>query len=102
MKISRTNSPKTAVVAGLVVANAALGLSLLGRHVEANTAEAQVGRPSEYIMIPAELTSLNQDIVYIVDQDNGNTTAVAFQQNNKAMEFIAPVPLSRFFNEANR
>lgn len=95
-----TRSIKSAVIAAMVVVNAALGLSLVSSLTEGNTAEAaQVGRPSEYLMIPAQITNLNSDIVYIIDTQTGNLTAAAMDQTSKTIQFIAPVPLGDAFNQ---
>ena len=83
---------KTPMLAALGVANVALLASLLGFD-GASTADAQnAGRPSEYLMIPASLTNLNQDIVYIVDTNSGALTAAVYDRNN-GLRFLE-VPLS--------
>lgn len=110
---------KTPALAILAVANAALLASLLGtgldaaspaRAQNAQSAQAdgqtsinaaQAGRPSEYLMLPARLTNLGQDIVYIIDTQSGDLTAVAYDRQN-GMQFIQPVRLSQAFNNAGR
>lgn len=108
---------KTPALAMLGVANVALLASLLGTGLDAASpaqaqsaeagaetsinAAAQVGRPSEYLMIPARLTNLGQDIVYIIDTQNGDLTAVAYDRQN-GMQFIQPVRLSQAFNNVGR
>ena len=90
--------PKTLALAALVVVNAALGLSLLGGFTPDNTAEAaaaQVGRPSEYLMIPGRPIGLNQDVVYIVDTTNGLLSAAGYNQTNGVIEFTPALNLNR-------
>ena len=67
----------------------------------ANALANQAGRPSEYLMIPARLTNLGQDIVYVIDTQNGDLTAAAYDRNN-GIQFIAPLRLSQLFDQAAR
>ncbi|MEM1013131.1 MAG: hypothetical protein AAGI46_13035 [Planctomycetota bacterium] len=89
------------MLAALVGVNAVLGLSLAVPFLPGATpANAQVAAgPSDYVMIPATLTSANQDILYIIDARTGNLTAAAFDRQN-GITFIAPLPLSQAFNQA--
>ena len=92
----RTGSIKSAAIAAFVVVNTALGLSLASSLIADNTAEAQnQPRPSEYLMVPARITNLNADIVYIADMRTGNVTAAKMDQNTKQIQFIQPVPLGQ-------
>ena len=82
--------------------NAALLCSLLGRFVPDNsaTAAAAQARASEYVLMPSRPLGLNQDVLYVLDADNGNLIVVGYNQNGNAggsMEFTRPVPLSQFF-----
>ncbi len=106
MKSKRRDAWKTPLIAALCVANAALGLSLVSDVLPIDgaspaTAAMQVGRPSEYLMIPAQLTSANQEIIYIVDTQSGDLTAAAFQRNS-GINFIAPLRLGQSFQNAGR
>lgn len=64
-------------------------------------AAQQAGRPSEYLMIPARLTSVNQDVVYIIDTQTGDLTAAAYDAQ-QGIQFIDPLRLSQVFDGANR
>lgn len=100
---------KTPALAALCVANAALGLSLLADVLPAGFAapakaqqqQQQIGRPSEYLLVPAQLTSANQEIIYIIDTQNGDLTAAAFNRQN-GISFIPPLRLSQNFDNAAR
>ncbi len=102
---SRRFSWKKPALVALVAANVALGVSLVTPWLpagfpEAAPAKAQVAAgPSDYVMIPASLTSANQDILYIVDARTGNLTAAAYNRQN-GITFIPPLALSQFFNQA--
>jgi hypothetical protein len=90
----------TLIVLG--VANAALMLSLLGATPDFATradAAAQVGRPSEYALIPVSLTSTNQDVLAILDTQNGGFTAAAYDRN-QGIQFIRVLPLGQQFDAA--
>lgn len=55
-------------------------------------AAQQGGRPSEYLLIPATLTNIGQDIVYVLDTQTGLLSAAAYD-NNEGLRFIQPVPV---------
>ena len=92
---------KRPAIAALAVVNAALALALVGGtpDLASDAGAAQLGRPSEYLMIPARLTNLSQDIVYIIDTANGNLTAAAYDRQ-QGVQFIPPQRLSDAFNQA--
>jgi len=105
---------KTPALIALVAANAAMAASLFAPWLpgvpDAAPASAQAADPEiaammqpagEYLMIPATLTSANQDILYIIDTRSGNLTAAAFERQG-GIEFIPPLPLSQFFQRAGQ
>ena len=88
-------------ITALVVLNAALFLSLTGRLVAPNAAQAGTavqGRPSEYIMIPSRPLGLNQDVLYILDTQNASLAVAGFDPANNRIDFIAPMPLQDQMN----
>ena len=92
---------KRPAIAALAVVNAGLALALVGGtpDLAGDATAAQLGRPSEYLMIPARLTNIGQDIVYIIDTGNGNLTAAAYDRQ-QGVQFIPPQRLSEAFNQA--
>lgn len=88
---------KTKVIWALV----ALNVLLLGTLAvnRSNTAEAQAaaGRPSEYLMIPGEVIGGNSAVVWVVDEENRQLSAVALDQNGKGLDAMTPIPLDRVF-----
>ena len=101
-KRSKSSALKSAVLAALAVVNGAMGISLVSGMIADNTAQAQnAGRPSEYVMIPARISNLGSDILYVLDTQTGNLTAIAYDQQGRSMQNIAPVPLGAAFQQAN-
>jgi len=90
---------KTKVIWALV----ALNVLLLGTLAvnRSNTAEAQAAaagaRPSEYLMIPGEVISGNSAVVWIVDEENRQLSAVALDQSGKGLDAMTPINLDRVF-----
>ena len=100
----RAGGVKTLALVGLIVLNLALGLSLLGQFARPNTAEAatQVGRPSEYLMIPVRPVGLTQDVVAVLDTETGNLSVIGFDQGQGEIVFQPPLRLSQLFNQFGR
>jgi len=97
----RRSHLKAAVLAALAILNAAMALSLAGRLVVPNTAEAganQAGRVSEYLMIPAHPLGVPQDVLYILDIDNARLVVAAYDQPNNRIDFVGPLPLRDMLN----
>ena len=62
----------------LVVLNVALAVSLVLRFTHDDTANAQVRRPADYILVPGEVTGGASEVVYMVDITNGWLGAMAY------------------------
>lgn len=88
---------KTLLIVALVVVNTALGLSLISGLAPDNSANAaasaQAARPSEYLMIPSRPVGLNQDVVYILDTENGWLSTAGYDQSTKTIRFTSPIGL---------
>ena len=103
MKTLRTrlgDAWKTPAIVALCVANAALGLSLVGEVVPGVApakAAMQGGRPGDYLMIPATLTTANQDIVYVIDTNTGSVTAAVYSRQNGLQFLEAPLNRNQVF-----
>lgn len=88
---------KTLALVALVILNAILGASLIAGLLPDNTAQAanaQAGRPSEYLMIPGRPVGLNQDVLYIIDTENGWLSVAGFNQSNKSITFGTRINLN--------
>lgn len=93
---SRQNGLKSIVLVALAVLNAALVISLLGRFVAPNAAEAgntAQGRASEYLIIPSRPLGVNQDVLYILDTDSGSLAVAGYDPTNNRIDFINPLRL---------
>src|SRR2546422_115304 len=81
----------------LIALNALLVVTLVARLTGENTAVAQVKRPSDYIMIPGEVTGGSSAVVYIIDTSNGLLGAMTYDDSQKALNTMPPIDLSRVF-----
>ena len=91
---------KNKVIWGLVVLNLALLACLTWRMTADNTAKAQAARrPTDVIMIPGDLPSGTNSVLYLVDVGNHQLSAMAYDQGN--IEFLSPpLDLDRLFSNA--
>ena len=88
------------VIWALAVLNIALLGMLIGRFTSDNAAVAQANRrPSDVIMIPGELPSGSNAILYLVDVGNHQLSAMAY--SGQTVDFLSPpVDLDRLFERA--
>lgn len=85
------------IVWALVGANVLLAAILSINLFRESQAVAQVARPSEYLMIPAEVAGGRTGVVYIVDTTNGFLGAMAYDDANQALGAMPPLDLNRIF-----
>ena len=89
---------KKKVIWALAMLNVALLATLIVRASE-NTAQAQVRKVSDVIMVPGMLPSGNSSVLYLVDVGNHQLSAMAY--TGQDVEFLAPpVDLRRVFQGA--
>ncbi len=89
---------KTKALWALVALNVLLLAVLVSPYGRSNTATAQVGmRPSEYIMIPGDVIGGNSAVVYVIDTNNHQLTAMALDQRGTAVDSMPPIDLNRVF-----
>ncbi|WP_428938514.1 hypothetical protein [Fontivita pretiosa] len=85
---------KSAVVWVLAIINVLLLLSLVGRHWPDNTAVAQPAgratgvRPGDYLMIPYQALGVSNGIVVVVDQSNGQLSAISYDDANRRFDMM--------------
>lgn len=58
------------------------------------------GRPGEYIMIPGEVTGGSSSVVYVIDAVNRQLGAMAYDDTQKQLNVMPPIPLDRVFDAA--
>ena len=80
---------KSAVLWTLAVLNVLLVVLVVNRFLPEQRAHAQVGRPSDYIMIPGELNGVATGVIFIVDTSKGELSALSFDE---AQNTISPMP----------
>lgn len=91
---------KSAVLWSLIVLNAALLLWLAGRVWPGNIAVAQQAaarRPGDYVAIPADISGLSNGIVVIVDQINGELSAVSYDDSARRLVSMPKINLVQVF-----
>ena len=90
---------KRRILWALVALNVLLALTLAARLSGDNTAIAQapVNRPSDYIMIPGEVTGGASAVVYIIDTSNGLLGAMTYDDSSKQLNTMPPIDLARVF-----
>lgn len=86
---------KNKVIWALGALNLVLGLSLITRLTA--PAEAQAGRPSDYLLIPGEVIGGNNALIWVIDSRNQQLSAVSLGQNGRAIDMMAPMDLKRVF-----
>ena len=90
---------KTRLIWCLIGVNIALAVTLLPSLLREKTAVAKIPRPSDYLMIPGQITGADRGVVYIIDTTQGMMSAVAFEDSSGRIEVMPPTDLVRVFEE---
>ncbi len=93
---------KSRILWSLAALNVFLLVVFIARSTAPNPAMAQAARPSDYIMIPGEITGGSGAVVYIVDMTNGVLGGMAWDESRRELSLMAPLDLSRFLQAGNR
>src|SRR2546421_7227715 len=81
----------------LAVLNVLLLAMFVARMTKENVASAQVRpRPGDYLLISGEAQGVTSDVVYVVDQANGQLGAVSYELGRTQLDVMAPIALARF------
>ena len=89
---------KNAVVWTLITVNAILLLSFGYKMTKSNTAMAQVNRHGDYLMVPGEVIGGNNAVVYVVDQNTHQLSAMSFDDPSKTLSPMSPRDMERDFD----
>ena len=89
---------KRRMLSVLIILNVLLMVSLTYRFMRSNDAVAQVHRPSDYILIPGEVSGGSTAVVYMVDTTNGWLGAMAYDDSRNALDTMPAIDLSRVFD----
>jgi hypothetical protein len=90
---------KSTVLWTLVGLNAVLLLLFAGQFNHTSTAQAQVRRPSDYLMIPGEVSSGPTSLVYIIDTTNGRLAAVAYDDSSHTLMTMPAIDLNQIYSQ---
>jgi len=92
---------KTKVMWALIALNVLLLVGLVAPFGFNRTAHAQAaaaaGRPSEYMMISGDVIGGNSQLIYIIDEENQQLSAMTLDQNGRTLDFMPPIDLKRVF-----
>lgn len=93
---------KNRIMWALVALNVFLLIVLVARSSSPNAAMAQAARPSDYLMIPGEITGGTGAVVYVVDMTNGVLGGMAWDDSRRELSSMPPLDLSRFLQSPSR
>jgi hypothetical protein len=89
---------KSAVLWALAVLNLLLVVLVVNRYLPEQRALAQVGRPSDYIVVPGELNGIPTGVVFIVDTSKGELSALSFDEAQNVISPMPKIDLAQVFN----
>ncbi len=88
----------------LIAVNAVLLVGLGSRLVKSDAALAQSGAGAvatgrdDFLMVPGEIVSGNNAIVYVVDETTHQLSSMAYDDNNRRLTTMAPRDINRDFD----
>lgn len=91
---------RSMLVWAMVVLNVMLGMALLAKYGRESTAVAQVGRPSDYLLVPGTVIGSTDSVIYILDMTNGVLGAMSFNSAQGSFDFLQPIEINRLFDAA--
>lgn len=91
---------KSIALWSLIVLNVVLGMTLFARFGKENTAVAQAGRPSDYLMIPGQVVGGSNSVIYILDMTNGMLGAMTFDPSRSRFDLMQPIDVNRLFDQS--
>jgi hypothetical protein len=89
---------KSTVLWALVGLNAILLFLFAGQFNHLSTAQAQVRRPGDYLLIPGEINGGSTALVYIIDSSNGRLAAMAYDDSSRTLMTMPAIDLNRLYN----
>lgn len=91
---------KTRLLWCLIGINVALAIAVILPRISGNMAMAQrVERPSDYLLIPGEISGADRGVVFVLDTSNGMMSAFAYQDSTARLEVMPASDLVRIFEE---
>jgi hypothetical protein len=94
---------KTVALWTLIGINAVLVAAFVSKMSRPNTAQAQVARAGDYIMIPGAIIGGVNDVVYVLDQNIHQLGAMSYDDASKKLMPLGPArDLDRDFDSGKR
>jgi len=87
---------KSTVIWSLVGLNLLLAAIVAARAFPVSSAQAQAGRPSDYLMIPGKATGVSYSVVYVIDVTTGKLVTMGYDDSRKQMVTSTSLDLSRY------
>lgn len=88
---------KSAILWALGALNVLLAIVLINKFVPEQRAVAQVGRPSDYIMVPAQINGISGGVVIMVDTSKGELSAMSYNDAQNVLEPMPKIDLNQVF-----
>jgi hypothetical protein len=88
---------KSAVLWGLGALNVALAVAVVNKYM--TPAYAQVNRPSDYLMVPGQVTGISTGMVFIVDTSKGELSMMTYDDTQSSLIPYPKIDLVRVFKE---
>src|SRR5687768_2927166 len=88
---------KSTVLWALAALNVLLVAILVSKYLPDNAAHAQAGRPSEYLMVPGQVTGVSTGVIFIVDTSRGELSAVTYDDNRDTFKPLPKISLEQVF-----
>lgn len=89
---------KSVLLWGLGALNLLLAVVVVNRFMPEQKAMAQVGRPSDYMMVPGELNGVATGVVFILDTSKGELSAMSYDENTNKINPMPKIDLANVFN----
>jgi hypothetical protein len=93
---------KSTVMWGLIGLNAVLLFVFAGGFNRVHTAQAQLRRPAEYVLIPGRVNGGSTSLVYIIDATNGKLGAMGYDDPTRQLQTMPSIDLNRVFSAAQQ
>src|SRR4051812_43404984 len=88
---------KSAVLWGLGALNVLLAVIVINRFIPEQRAHAQGGRPSDYLMVPGQINGISTGVVFMVDTDKGELSAMTYDDTKNAISPMPKIDLNQVF-----
>jgi len=88
---------KSVMLWALGALNVLLAVVLINKFLPEQKAMAQVGRPSDYLMVPGEINGVTTGVVFIVDTSNAELSAMTYDDTTNSILTFPKINLAQVF-----